>query len=315
MKRLATFRKQVIEGWTVQRIAAVLIVVGVIVFVFGAVSQYCACVGWPNLGDVLNHMIGDFYANVSVDCLSIAFAILVLDRLNGRQEEQELKEQLIRELGSRDNGVALHAVDELRARGWLLDGSLKGAALSYADLHRAYLYQASLPETNLHRAKLQTVYLRQANLQGAYMHRADLLDSNLRQANLLNVRGLSEQQLTRLSHLQSTIMPDGRIYDGRFNLSGDFNIAIKHGNASPENPEAMARWYGVSLEEYLAGQEWAREHLADLRREAGLDPGTGLPVEPTNSVEPQPTNTPAQPTPRRNNHRHKASMIAHRTRR
>ena len=92
MKRLAHFRKQVIEGWTVQRIAAVLIVAGLAVFVFGAITQYCACVGWPNLGDVLNHMIGDFYANVSVDCLSIAFAILVIDRLN-EQRERELNQQ------------------------------------------------------------------------------------------------------------------------------------------------------------------------------------------------------------------------------
>src|SRR4029078_5937329 len=119
MKRLSDFRKQVIEGWTVQRIAAVLIVVGVVVFIFGAVTQYCVSAGWPNLGDVLNHMIGDFYANVSVDCLSVAFAILVIDRLNERRAEQERKAQLIREMGSRENGIALRAVQELRAHGWI----------------------------------------------------------------------------------------------------------------------------------------------------------------------------------------------------
>jgi hypothetical protein len=94
MKRLTGFRKKVIEGWTMQRIAAVLILVGVVVFVFGAATQYCLCIGWPNLGDVLNHMIGDFYANLSVGCLSIAFAILVIDRLNERRIEKELKAQL-----------------------------------------------------------------------------------------------------------------------------------------------------------------------------------------------------------------------------
>jgi hypothetical protein len=45
MKRLADFRKQVIEGWTVQRIAAVLIVVGLAVFVAGVVNKHCACAG------------------------------------------------------------------------------------------------------------------------------------------------------------------------------------------------------------------------------------------------------------------------------
>lgn len=33
----------------------------------------------------------------------------------------------------------------------------------------------------------------------------------------------------------------------------------------------MALYYGVPLEEYLAGQEWARENLPRLRREAGLE--------------------------------------------
>ena len=75
---------------------------------------------------------------------------------------------------------------------------------------------------------------------------------------------------------------------------------------------AMARWYGVTLEDYLAGQEWARENLPRLRREAGLDPAIGLPVEPTNGVEPQPADAPAAPAPRLNGH--KASMISHRVR-
>src|SRR5262245_40204420 len=39
MKRLADFRKHVIAGWTVQRIAAVLIVVGLVVLVVGVVNQ------------------------------------------------------------------------------------------------------------------------------------------------------------------------------------------------------------------------------------------------------------------------------------
>jgi hypothetical protein len=72
-------------------IAAVLIVAGV-------VNKHCVCAGWPNLGEALNDVIGDFYTNVSVDCLCIAFAILVIEWLNERRAEQELKAQLIREL-------------------------------------------------------------------------------------------------------------------------------------------------------------------------------------------------------------------------
>ena len=111
MTRLTSWWKKVAEGWTVQQIAAVLIVVGIVVFVVGVVNQNCICAGWPNLGDVLYRTIGDFYANVSVDCLSIAFAILVIDRLNERRAERALKAQLIREMGSTDNGIALRAVE------------------------------------------------------------------------------------------------------------------------------------------------------------------------------------------------------------
>ena len=75
----------------------------------------------------------------------------------------------------------------------------------------------------------------------------------------------------------------------------------------------MAQWYGVTLEQYLAGQEWARKHLAVLRRSAGLDPDTGEALPPTNGVEPQPADAPAPPAPRRNGH--KASMVTHRVRR
>ncbi len=80
-----------------------------------------------------------------------------------------------------------------------------------------------------------------------------------------------------------------------------------------EAPQLIAQHYGVTLEEYLAGQEWARENLPRLRRESGLDPATGLPVEPANGIEPQPADAPAAPAPRRNGHT--ASMVTHRVRR
>ena len=115
-----------------------------------------------------------------------------------------------------------------------------------------------------------------------------------------------------MSRLTGATIPDGSGYNGRFNLSGDIETALRD-HININDAEAMAAFYGVTLEEYVTGQEWARENLADLRREAGLDPDTGLPVEPTNGVEPPPDDAPAQPAPRRNGH--KASMVTHRVRR
>ena len=106
-------------------------------------------------------------------------------------------------------------------------------------------------------------------------------------------------------------MHNGSRYDGRFNLKKDINQA-KVENVNTDDPKAMANFYSVHPEEYLAGQEWAREHLADLRREAGLDPDTGEPLPPTHGVAPQPADAPAPPAPRRNGHT--ASMVAYRGR-
>lgn len=386
MKRLATFRKQVIEGWTVQRIAFVLIVVGVVIGLSGFANKYCTdwCVLMPSVPVLLSDFLDDFYANVSVDCLSIAFAILVIDRLNKRRaEEQEkskeqqlkteaeaqLKAQLIREMGSQDNGVALRAVEELRAHGWLMDGSLRGTTLHKAnlqgsglrfadlqgvrffevnlegaDLLGANLQETSLCVVNFQRAKLVSTNLRsslifvcdmrgamvlQTNLQDAHVQLTDfsgafLLDSNLQgiqlqdsnlrgvqlgNIDLQNISGLTDQILVAVAGLRGATLPTGKLYNGCFNLIGEPS-SLLHSDVDTKNPMSMADYYGVSLEDYLAGQEWAREHLADLRCEAGLDSDTGLPVGSTNGTEPQPADAPA---PRRNGH--KASMVSHRVRR
>ena len=351
MARLAGFWKKVAEGWTVQRIAVILIVVGAAVSIVGAINQTCKCTGWRDLGNAVNHIIGDFYANVSVDCLSIAFAILVIDRLNERRAEEDLKAQLIREMGSPDNGIALRAIKELRARGWIEDGSLRNARLSLANLEGAELEDvdlsgASLCETNMQRADLKSANLKganlaRANLQNAVLTNANLQDSSLsgallRSANLsasnlhdarfttriddeterfqLYLQSLENQLFFATAEMHKAVMPNGKFYEGRYCLHHDL-VRARWVDCDPDSHSDMARFYGVSVEEYLAGQEWAREHLADLRREAGLDPDTGLPMEPTNDTEPQPANgTEPQPPARRNGHRHKASMVAHRGR-
>jgi hypothetical protein len=70
-------------------------------------------------------------------------------------------------------------------------------------------------------------------------------------------------------------MTDGKKYDGRFNLEidqptisdGFYNwwagknetMTVSGYGAEPE--EIMADYFNISLEEYLAGQAWAKENL------------------------------------------------------
>ncbi|MBZ0299488.1 MAG: toll/interleukin-1 receptor domain-containing protein [Anaerolineae bacterium] len=85
------------------------------------------------------------------------------------EDKQRELNRLITQMREGSNADALKAVDELRRRGWMFDGSLRGCNLEKADLHYA----------NLNRANLVDTYLVRANLA-----RADLSQANLRRANL-----------------------------------------------------------------------------------------------------------------------------------
>ncbi|HEC22744.1 MAG TPA: pentapeptide repeat-containing protein [Chloroflexi bacterium] len=190
-----------------------------------------------------------------------------------RRQTRRRKKDLIRRLRSRDNGEALRAAEMLRAYGWLYDGTLRGANLaraslagadlSGANLQKAHLPGADLRGADLYQADLEDADLFGADLEGATLEEADIRGLYLAAANLRGT-GLTEAELARLSGLVGATMPDGSLYDGRFNLPGDLDPARLEVN-DVDNPAAMAEWYGVSLEIYLAGQAWARENLPRLR--------------------------------------------------
>ena len=55
-------------------------------------------------------------------------------------------------------------------------------------------------------------------------------------------------------------MPDGTRYDRRFRLKGDLELDQVLG-VDIEDEDQMARRYGVDIEIYRAGQEWAQQNL------------------------------------------------------
>jgi uncharacterized protein YjbI with pentapeptide repeats len=170
----------------------------------------------------------------------------------------------VRKLSSSENRRVLEGVEELRAHGWLSDGSLAGILLCHAHLEHADLFGADLRNVDLHQARLQWTDLSQANLSGAKLSRANLQGANLSQAvldgadlfkvNFLEARNLTGGQLAQAKRLWGAIMPDGETYDGRYNLPGDYEFAA-WGRVDVNNPEAMARFLGVDLNLYLRGQE------------------------------------------------------------
>ncbi|MCG2784920.1 MAG: pentapeptide repeat-containing protein [Anaerolineae bacterium] len=129
-------------------------------------------------------VIKDYYANASTELVSIALTVLLIDALYEYRQNLQLKEQLIREMRSPDNGIALRAVEELRAYNWLFDGSLKGVSLRKANLAGCNLKGAVLDSADFTGANLKNASFRDASMETAILSGANLEGAFLRGAKL-----------------------------------------------------------------------------------------------------------------------------------
>jgi hypothetical protein len=244
----------------VQAIGAVLLLAAFAIAILGYLNQHY---NLP-LPEPVEYFVADFYANLATDFFSITITVLVINELYERNKMQQVKDQLIRQMGHAGNELALLAVEELRAYGWLEDGSLQKVSLQRASLNRAPLFSANLENTDLAWAELHYADFKWANLHGAVINCANLensfligtnltgshlsrvhlkgaflIDANLQDANLqgadltcacfwnADLRGaqVTEAQLRKAIMLQGTIMMDGNIYDGRYHIRGDITLS------------------------------------------------------------------------------------------
>lgn len=176
--------------------------------------------------------------------------------------------ELIRKLRSPDNKYVLKAVEELRVRGWLQDGSLRNVPLCHVHIQNADLLSADFTKVDFHQADLRGADLSDANLSDAKLTRADLRGANmsrtqlvgadLYKADLYEARNLTDAQLSSVKRLYGATMPDGLPYDGRYNLAGDLDFA-RWARIDTENHAEMAEFFGVTLETYQHGQELAEK--------------------------------------------------------
>lgn len=189
------------------------------------------------------------------------------------------KDELIRQIGDAgDPGSVIAALEECRVHGWLEDGSLRGVNLENTDMRRARLPKADLQGAhlagaNLRGADLNAAILLEADLSSADLSQANLRDADLTSAALEAVRlegaTVTEMQLARAESLADAILPDGSRYDGRYKLLGDLHHARQDG-VYPDQVERMADWYGITVEQYQRGQEWAETQLDDLLEAASV---------------------------------------------
>jgi len=171
---------------------------------------------------------------------------------------------VIRKLRSSENKHVLEAVEELRAHGQLSDGTLKNIALIHAHLEGADLMKADLEGVDFHQAHMEFADLSSANLSGAKLVRATLKGANfsktnltgadLFKASLVDAIGLTQAQLRSVKRLIGATLPDGQLYDGRYNLEGDMEF-LAWSRIDPNNSAEMAKMLGVPEEDYIQGQE------------------------------------------------------------
>ena len=99
--------------------------------------------------------------------------------LRSPRHQSREQEALVAQLRHPDPDTAVRTLEDIRARGWLVDGTLQGAHLQGANLQGAWLARATLQHTWLMGADL-----RRANLYAAILRGADLYKANLAGASL-----------------------------------------------------------------------------------------------------------------------------------
>lgn len=206
----------------------------------------------------VNYVLADadtFLQELVPEFFGIVFTVLILENLARVREKRQLTEQLIRRMQSRFNPTALSAIEELRVYGKLQDGTVRHRNLRGSNWQNANLYEADLTGCDLTNAILKQADFVYANLTGAKV---------------------TEEQLVYTDNLCGATMPDGSRYDGRYVLPGDLNWAKRKG-VNLNSPEEMAAFYGVSVEQYMAGQTWWAQNRHRFRdRSNAYDPNDPL---------------------------------------
>jgi uncharacterized protein YjbI with pentapeptide repeats len=106
-------------------------------------------------------------------------------------------------------------------------------------------------------------FLGRAKLCGAYpVTHIRFVEADMEGADLTGA-SLTWSDLQKASILRMATMPDKGRYDGRLNLQYEIECAAsgRFGNLDTNNAQAMADYYEVPVQEYLAGQAWTREQL------------------------------------------------------
>jgi len=172
-------------------------------------------------------------ATLLIEAARIGATVLILDCLVKRREViYHRKTALIAKMGSPVKDVALEAVEQIRAAGWLTDGSLQDANFAGAHLSEAMLDGADLRRASFVQTRLRGVVFAWADLRGAVLRGAVLKDASFIVANLEGA-SLSEADLRgavfrgaqmagahlRLANLYAAVLEGADLRNGQMKMA------------------------------------------------------------------------------------------------
>lgn len=174
----------------------------------------------------------DFTTGVNLLALILVTLMLVLIKWIGNP----YKVILIRHIKGNDYWASRRAIEKLKARSWLYDGTLRsrdlekcifrrfdlekanlqGTNLQRANLNNANLEHANMEKTNLKSARLQHANLRGVNLKSATLHMVDLRKADLSGALLQNTELFGAN--LELTNLQGSDLQDANFFSSKLNI-------------------------------------------------------------------------------------------------
>jgi hypothetical protein len=158
-------------------------------------------------------VLGDLFPEAA----GILFTIVVLNQLAEKRNKRELKEALIRQLGSQSNDFALEAKRQLEGLDWL-DEALARKRFRHADWQGSVLVNMNLVDSDLRDVKLMRTLLMNTNMAGANLRDAKLTNADLTHASLTRTdligtimtgADLTDVDVTDCRTDSRTILPDG----------------------------------------------------------------------------------------------------------
>ncbi len=179
-------------GWD-DYLAVLLMVIGVLGYIDGPLPYMPE---WDS-----------FYVDIRAEVLGIGLSVLIIGNAVDVISRDQEKRRLVLQAGSNNNVFAIEALRQLRAKGWLKTGALRGARLGGANLNNAKLNHADLRGADFYRAVLRGANLEHCDLRGASLHSANLTNANLNDANLSDTY-LYHTEMRGVQYNKNTIWPE-----------------------------------------------------------------------------------------------------------